>query len=382
MRAYQCRAFVFLGGVVCLVALVGCDREPAAWSSAKGKNTVEAYESYLKEHAAGPHALEAKQLLAERQEDRTWDKAKSTGTIEGVDTYLAAYPQGRLVTDAKKLRDGLVETQEWTQAKAANTVDSVESFLRQYPQTQRKAEAEHILLPLREARDWKKAKDDNTIESLGKFLSQYPSSTHASQANALLVPLRESATWAQISQKPSVEAVEKFISQYPQSPRGADAQAVLRALRWASADAQNGRAQMMGMYMGGYQRFISAFEITHDLTCDLGSANVHYTIDAGKGYLDMTRDGKKIARNGIDPKVTGSIDAKQSGGAATTTKIVGIIWSKDENLLGSCVYSYDTHLGITNAKQFDGLAATPPIDGSKRICAFKIGPDGTLTVQP
>jgi outer membrane protein assembly factor BamD (BamD/ComL family) len=215
MRAYRCRAFVFLGVLVCLIGLVGCDREPAAWSRAKDKNTIEAYESYLKEHAAGPHAVEAKQLLAERQEDRAWDKAQSTGTTEAVDKYLAAYPQGRFATDAKKCRNGLVETQVWTQAKAANTIDSVESFLRQYPQTQRKAEAEQILVPLCETRDWKKATKDNSAEAFEAFLGRYPASDHAAEAKKLLLPLQDRQAWNGAVTAHTAESYQQYLTRYP-----------------------------------------------------------------------------------------------------------------------------------------------------------------------
>ena len=229
---------------------------------------------------------------------------------------------------------------------------------------------------------WEKAKADNTIESLGSFLEQFPESKRKADAEKQIAVLRENRDWEEISQNPSADLVKKFIDQYPQSSHLVDAEGTLHAIGWANATPKNAQVFVQGVYMGGYQRFISEIGVIHTLSGGLGTAEVRYGINAGNGHFDMTRDGKKIARNGTNAKAYGNILAADSDGTETTTKIVGIIWSKEGNLLGSYLYSYDTHLGISNARQFEGLNAFPPLDPSKRLCAFKINPDATVSVQP
>lgn len=178
-----------------LMTLAGCDREPAAWSTAKGTNTIQAYEAYLKDHASGPHAIEAKQILVQKQEDLKWDQALSSGTVKDVDLYLSEYPQGKFVTDARQLKGTLVDARDWTKAKAANTMDALESFLQQHPQSQHRAEAEQIIAPQREARAWAEATKSERVDTLAQFLSQHPTSSHAEEAKSILARLRADQDW-------------------------------------------------------------------------------------------------------------------------------------------------------------------------------------------
>lgn len=133
--------------MVTTVVFVGCDQEPSAWSAAKSQNTAEAYEIYLKEHAAGRHATEAKQLLAERHEDS-----------------------------------------DWAAAKTANSIESLEAFLARYPKTTHSLDAQQMLVPLREFRDWAKiASGGDGPQALKEFISRNPASAHLAEAQQLLV---------------------------------------------------------------------------------------------------------------------------------------------------------------------------------------------------
>jgi outer membrane protein assembly factor BamD (BamD/ComL family) len=236
MRAYHGRALVFLGVLVCFVGLVGCDREPSAWNAAKSQNTVEAYESYLREHAAGPHAAEAKQVMVERREDREWETAKSTGTTDGVDKYVLAYPQGRFTADAMKLRDTLVETHDWAKAKAANTIESLESFLLQHPQSQHNAEAKQMLTPLRTSSDWENAAKENSIESWQRFIRTYGDDSRVPEAKASLSSLERQQAWAKAKQLDSAPAYSEFVRLYPDTLEAREAKD--QVIRLAKAQKQ------------------------------------------------------------------------------------------------------------------------------------------------
>lgn len=351
MSVHRYRALVFLGALACVVGLAGCDREPAAWNSAKGRNTAEAYESYLKEHAAGPHAVEAKQRLAERQEDRAWDKAKSMDTTEAVDKYLAAYPQGRFVTDAKKQRDGLVETQAWKQAKAANTVESMESFLQQHPQTQRKNDAEQLLTPLREARDWEKASTSPTIELLEAYLGRYPASSRTAEAKRLLDPLYEARDWELARKSRSVTAVKDFLTKHPTTAFAQKANSLIRSLHWQQVLAQKGP---------------SSNEVSFRCT---------------RGMLYDPDESGNPRRNGATVQVKGRIGLVDESGGTLQINIAGIIWSKDERLFSSYLYSYDTEVGESDMSRFKGLTADPPFDATKPVSVFRLDGKGGVIFE-
>lgn len=173
--------------------LVGCNREPAAWSTAQKLNTVQAYESYLGKHGTGPHAAEAKGLM--------------------------------------------VEVQEWDKARAAPGIESLESFLQKYPGTRMRSEAERLLAPLTEARDWEKACAGASVESLEGFLTKYPQSSRADEANRQLV---ETRAWSEARKSRSVAGIEAFLKEYPATAHGPEASKLARALQWQQILATKG----------------------------------------------------------------------------------------------------------------------------------------------
>lgn len=95
--------------LVPLLAAPGCSRQESAWRSSRAKDTVSAYEAYLRDYPAGGHADEAQARLGELREQQEWDRALRFNTPEAFQRYLSGYPLGRYASAARdKLSDFLL----------------------------------------------------------------------------------------------------------------------------------------------------------------------------------------------------------------------------------------------------------------------------------
>ena len=80
--------FVSLFIILCTVFLVGCSG--AAFNAAKEKNTIVAYDKFLREYEDSEFAYQAKKL----RENIKFKEAKESNTISGYDEYLKEYSDG------------------------------------------------------------------------------------------------------------------------------------------------------------------------------------------------------------------------------------------------------------------------------------------------
>ena len=115
LRAEESETLVALGEES---AKAQAEARAAAYSSAKSKGTVEAYESYLGVYPMGRDVAEARRLRSEAEhheekrraevarhaDDAAFANAQSKGTVEAYEAYFDAFPSGRHAADAGRLR--------------------------------------------------------------------------------------------------------------------------------------------------------------------------------------------------------------------------------------------------------------------------------------
>ncbi len=84
----------------CLAA--ACSRQESGWRSAADADSVAAYEAYLRDFPAGPHADEARQRLRELQDEAAWALAERAQPPESWQRYLGEWPDGRHADAARE----------------------------------------------------------------------------------------------------------------------------------------------------------------------------------------------------------------------------------------------------------------------------------------
>ncbi len=128
------------------------------WKLARARDTIAAYEGYLRDWPLGAFAEEAKKRLSElrdvqqkseeasrsERERQAARKARETDTIEGYEQYLKEFPSG---ASSKQLRDRLAELRYTKQqgerreretaaarkARELDTIEAYEGYLRDWP---------------------------------------------------------------------------------------------------------------------------------------------------------------------------------------------------------------------------------------------------------
>lgn len=119
--------------VAMMLGVAGCDREPAAWQQAQAADTVAAYESYLQEHADGPHAVQANTRLTELHEQQAWQEAEKQGTIAAIETFLKNHPEAAHAGPAQAALERLRDARDWAAAQQADSLADYQRYLTMHP---------------------------------------------------------------------------------------------------------------------------------------------------------------------------------------------------------------------------------------------------------
>lgn len=97
MRSQWIVAWIIAAGV-----LAACSRQESSWRSAVAEDSVAAYEQYLEDFPAGPHAIAARVRVAELMEQEAWSRASRLQTPEAWQRYLGEWPNGRHAPAARR----------------------------------------------------------------------------------------------------------------------------------------------------------------------------------------------------------------------------------------------------------------------------------------
>ncbi len=81
----------------------GCSRQEADWRDAERAGTAAAYEAYLAQYPAGPHAALARARVEALREEQDWARAERLRTPEAWQRYLSERPDGRHAAEAQEL---------------------------------------------------------------------------------------------------------------------------------------------------------------------------------------------------------------------------------------------------------------------------------------
>ncbi|MFQ5515466.1 MAG: tol-pal system YbgF family protein [Myxococcota bacterium] len=176
MRARTCAEL----GTVILVALLagvslGCAE--SSWEGALEKNTVAAYNRYLRDHPDSGHAADARERIA-------YLRVLASPTIEAFEKFAADYAESELLAELRKE----VEPHYFKRARAKNTQEAYRSFLARYPHGQLTERARGNLVYIASLRD------GPTVPRLRSFIEKFPESDFVEESRRTLALLEQSVT--------------------------------------------------------------------------------------------------------------------------------------------------------------------------------------------
>lgn len=173
-------SYVSAALLVAGVALLsGCVSAESRWQEVQQRNTVYAYESFVREYPEAPYAATAR----ERIDQLTFEKAKRAGTEQAYQSYLKDLPNGRSAGEARQAIPKLA----FETAARANTVESYEKFLARFPDHESAARATERARALR----FDAAKNAESVSAIEDFLKRYPQGSDSEQLKLALPAVRE-----------------------------------------------------------------------------------------------------------------------------------------------------------------------------------------------
>lgn len=149
-----------LGCIVVLAVallLTGCSPQKEAWQQALRKNTVKAYQQYIRQFPEGAHVTDARRQMSRLSQARN--------------IYWAS--------------------DEWRQALKLDTADAYQRFERNYPRSQFAANAAQRLKQIHTEKHWARVNDSANKDALQQFVTDYPDSPQASEARDQLAALKK-----------------------------------------------------------------------------------------------------------------------------------------------------------------------------------------------
>jgi hypothetical protein len=114
--------------------LVACNSAQSDWTKASTSNTVDAYQTYLRQHPDGEHRAEADERIKKLNDNEAWTQATQANTAQSYHDYLQKMPAGEHAQQAKDTIESFDRANDWSQAKLAGTNAALQDFLKKHAQ--------------------------------------------------------------------------------------------------------------------------------------------------------------------------------------------------------------------------------------------------------
>ncbi len=236
--------------VACIVVTVSF-KDNMDFNKAKGKGTVEAYESFVRNHPNSEFCSPAKKSLDSLYYYETIRK----GTIKEYVDFLENHSNSEYVNDIKRLVDVWddsvfdVLSQKYDNTKAC-------FYLQYLPQGKHAIEVEKMRLAYEEDDIYQTALAFSTVENLQKYIDRYPQGKHAKEIRTKLTMAQEEVAYSMAKNQATAESYRDYLSTYPNGKHRAEIRGKLDDLeaydRYKNNSLSNGSQPYASYY--GYNR--------------------------------------------------------------------------------------------------------------------------------
>ena len=178
------------------------------WKEAEEKNTIEAYQTFLKKYSQGEYSAIAIERL-----DNELNKI--------IEKYKVLFTQKQKAIYLEKGLKYIIDT-EWEDIKAVHTIEAYQKYMDENPGSPHKPATEKALEDLK----WEAVQKINTIEAYEKYKAENPKSSYATLAKQAIIKLKrveetrrkraEKKYWEQCRKTNTVAAYEDYLKKYPQ----------------------------------------------------------------------------------------------------------------------------------------------------------------------
>ena len=230
--------------------------EEQVWKNSLDANSKSLFKDYIKRFPDGKFSIlayskiqefetqenEASEKAKREAEKIAWNEANERNTINAYNKYLKAYPDSIYKKQANVKIAALEEEKEaefWKDVKTKNTISSYNEYLQEYPQGKYSKQAKAKISELKneaaekkrldaekkESDIWKEAQSKSTISSYTKYIQTYPDGKYSIQAKAKINELNEAARpktepecWEEALRLNTYESYESYINKFRFGP--------------------------------------------------------------------------------------------------------------------------------------------------------------------
>jgi hypothetical protein len=147
-----------------------CSTAEKDWEKAQQQDTVESYETFLKEYGGSTYAYDAKVKIRElktlQRRKTAFEKARDSKSLSACEQFLREYGSGR---DSDEIREQLSQL-VFDTLEGSNSENKYEKFLSRFPNSELVSKARSRLREIRYAN----AIEEVTVTAYEKFIAQYP----------------------------------------------------------------------------------------------------------------------------------------------------------------------------------------------------------------
>ena len=176
--------------------------ELAAWSAAKKKNTIPAYQAFLTTYGKGDFAGLAREnvstlevLAQKKRESDAWQQAQQSGSVAAYQDFIQRFPRSKQSREAKeeisRLEVEAARKRDEDAFATAKRLGNYQTYLDRFPNGVFRQEAlaaiteQEVEAQLeKDILAWQKTKEQNTESAYRKYLTDFPGGNYKEVARA------------------------------------------------------------------------------------------------------------------------------------------------------------------------------------------------------
>lgn len=185
--------------VVTALILFLCSCAGTHYKSALERNTISAYEEYIKKYPTHELTNNANSKL----DTLYFRKAQRANTVDSYDAYLKRFPDGTYEANARKQ----IECIKFTLAFNWNSIDLLQDYLRDYPIGEYR---QKVLIKL-DSLTFQKSIEQNSVEGYQDYLKKYPNGAFCESAKDSI----ESTYYKKMVMINTIPGFQSYLEKYP-----------------------------------------------------------------------------------------------------------------------------------------------------------------------
>lgn len=150
------------------------------------------YEDFLDEY---PHSAFSNEIKSRINEIKLWNNARGLNTMDSYQNYLKNSQYGRYNQQAIAALEDIqaqITENEWRTTCGVNTIGAYQSFISRFPNAPQVPQAEARIENLKTQEEWNRIKDSDDVVLLEEFVTNYPDFQNIEFAKSRLHALRMS----------------------------------------------------------------------------------------------------------------------------------------------------------------------------------------------